>query len=216
MNREKRAPLGTCDLCGGPIPPGEWYTCKGKPRLHCSLECRQTDNSRTGAPVRSAKAKQRVADGTWVNPFDRMTPDEMFAHQSKAARTTRTREVAEGRWRNPGLTPAARAINSRPEKHGNNPTLHHAIELMGRGVKLSEMPQAERAAYNARQRELYAQNRAAKRAAWNAAYKRRQAALTPEQRAAQRAKWREGNRRKAVRKSAQKRALLDTAWTFIE
>ena len=43
---EKVAPVGTCDYCGKGIPVGEWWTSKGRPRLHCSLECRQAASSR--------------------------------------------------------------------------------------------------------------------------------------------------------------------------
>ncbi len=198
MPRAKREPLGICDLCRGPIAPNDWYTTKGRPRLHCSIECRQSDNSRVGNPIRVAKIKQHIAAGTWKNPAHDLTPPQRSEISRRAGTVARTREVAEGRWRNPGLTPEARAINSRPEKHGDNPVLHHAFELMQQGVKLSEMPQAERDAYNANNRRLYAEKREEKRAKWNAAYKRRQTVLTPEQRAAQRAKWREANRRKRV------------------
>jgi len=208
MPSTKHAPLGVCDLCGSQIAPDEWYTSKGKPRLHCSLECRQTDNSRVGAPLRSAKAKHRVALGIWKNPARDLTPQQRKDISARAGTIARTREVAEGRWRNPGLTLEARAINSRPEKHGDNPTLHHAIELMHQGVKLSEMPEPERTAYNARSRELYAEKRDAKRAVWNAAYRRRQAEMTPTQREQQREKWRKENLRKAIRKHPLRYFLL--------
>jgi len=104
----KRAPIGICDQCGGRIPAAEHYTSKGRPRLHCSLECKQTANSRAGAPIRSRKAKERVRAGTWRNPRSGMTPEHISEAQSRASRKARLREVAEGRWRNPALL--ARAI----------------------------------------------------------------------------------------------------------
>lgn len=45
-----------------------------------------------------------------------MTPEQISATQSVASRTSRLREVAEGRWRNPGLTPEARRKNSRHQR----------------------------------------------------------------------------------------------------
>jgi hypothetical protein len=98
---EKTAPLGACDLCRGPIPIDEWYTSKGKPRLHRSIDCRNAANSRVGAPARSVKAKARVKAGAWQNPRSFLSPAELSALQSNASRKARTREVKEHRWRNP-------------------------------------------------------------------------------------------------------------------
>ena len=64
---EKRLPVGICDYCEGPIPPGDWFTRRG-PRLYCSVDCRNTANSRAGNAVRTAKQKARVAAGAWQNP----------------------------------------------------------------------------------------------------------------------------------------------------
>lgn len=47
---EKKQPLGICDLCLKPIPPEDWLTHHGQPRLHCSLECRQSANA--SSPLR--------------------------------------------------------------------------------------------------------------------------------------------------------------------
>ncbi len=105
----KTQPLGICDLCGGPIPAGEWYTSKGRPRLHCSLECKQAANSRVGAEERSKKAKRRVAGGTWFNPRSHMTPEQIHAVQSRASRKARLGEIERGKWRNPALSDDARA-----------------------------------------------------------------------------------------------------------
>lgn len=197
--RAKIQAVGVCDLCGGAIPRGEWYTSKGAPRLHCSITCRQTANSRAGNPKRIEKLKRAIARGEWQNPRSLMTPAEITATQSRASRTARLREVKAGRWRNPGLTPEAREINSRPEKHGDNPLLHRAFELMRNGCKARDLPPEMRAAHNAYRRELEKQNRAQRRAWYREWYRKRQANLTPEQREAQRAKWRAGNRRKQDR-----------------
>lgn len=77
--RAKIKSVGVCDLCGGPIPRGEWYTSKGAPRLHCSIECRQTANSRAGNPKRIEKLRQAIARGEWKNPRALMTPEEISA-----------------------------------------------------------------------------------------------------------------------------------------
>lgn len=105
----KTQPTGICDLCGGPIPVSEWYTSKGKPRLYCSFECKQTANSRAGAEERSRKTKRRVAEGTWVNPRSLMTPEQIHAAQSRASRKARLGEIGRGAWRNPALSDDARA-----------------------------------------------------------------------------------------------------------
>ncbi len=107
---EKRLPIGICDHCAGPIPPGQWFHRRG-PRLYCSLDCRNTANSRAGNQVRSEKAIARVKAGQWVNPMANLTSEQMSAIESDVARKGRLREVAEGRWRNPGLTPEAREKN---------------------------------------------------------------------------------------------------------
>ena len=64
---EKVAPVGTCDYCGKGIPVGEWWTSKGRPRLHCSLECRQAANSRK-MENRAEWMRERIECGDWVNP----------------------------------------------------------------------------------------------------------------------------------------------------
>ncbi len=61
---EKVAPIGTCDYCGKGIPVGEWWTSKGRPRLHCSLECRQAANSRK-MENRSEWMRERIESGDW-------------------------------------------------------------------------------------------------------------------------------------------------------
>ena len=112
---DKTQPLGICDHCLGPIKPDEWYTRRG-PRRYCSIECRNTGNSREGEPVRHAKLMERIEAGEWKPPQAFMTPDEISARQAKASRTSRLREVKQGRWRNPGTTPRARHINSAKQQ----------------------------------------------------------------------------------------------------
>lgn len=192
---DKTQPIGTCDHCLGPIPPGQWRTRRG-PRLYCSLECRNTANSRAGNPVRVQKLRQAVQTGTWQNPAKLRppTPEE----QSARSRKGRLREVAEGRWRNPALTPAARAKLSRPRKHSG--PLASAIERLKTGVSMSGLTIEEADAY----RSYARQRRAARRDAANAYHRQRyhirQSALTDEQRQAQRQRWRAANRRRKANK----------------
>jgi hypothetical protein len=192
---EKRAPIGICDQCGEPIPAGEWYTSKGRPRLHCSITCRQLANSRAGAPLRSKKAKIRVARGEWINPARLHPPDPaMIAAGISQARKT---EVAEGRWRNPALTSAARKKLSRPRKHSG--ALHRAIEKLKQGIRVADLAPSEQAAHRAYRRQLRL-NRLDEARRYRREYDRRRwAQMTPEEREAQRARWRLQNKRKALR-----------------
>ncbi len=112
MSTEKNAPIGICDHCLGPIHPDEHYTSKGQPRRYCCRDCRNTANSRNSTAIRIEKAKANVAAGTWYNPRSELTREQISEIQSRAATTARTRERAEGRWRNPGLSPESRAKNS--------------------------------------------------------------------------------------------------------
>lgn len=171
MSTPKTAQIGICDLCGGSIPRRDWYTSHGKPRRYCSVDCRNTANSRAGNPVRTAKLRRAVADGRWRNPMRIRPPTG--AEQAARARNGRLREVAENRWRNPGLTPEARAINSQPEKHTG--ALAHAIEKLGRGLHVGDLTPEEASAYRAYRR--------AQSAAWRQRW-------TPEQRSSWRARWR--------------------------
>ena len=124
---EKTAPIGICDHCGGPIALDEWYTRRG-PRRYCCRDCRNTANSRNGNPVRVAKVMQRVADGQWTNPRANMTTEEISAIQSLASRKGRLREVAEGRWRNPGLSDEARATNrAKQAERFSDPAAREAV-----------------------------------------------------------------------------------------
>lgn len=194
---EKKQAIGICDFCLGDIPPdlGNW-TSKGTPRLHCSLVCRQTANSRAGNEERIAKVHVRVLLGEWQNPMHLRppTPEE----QSARSRKGRLREVADGTWRNPGLTDEAREINSRPHKHSG--ALASAIEKLKK-MGMANLTPEEQEAYRAHARDLRAARKDESNAKRNAWYRKRQASMTPEQREAQREKWREGNRRKAERKS---------------
>jgi hypothetical protein len=147
---EKTAPVGTCDHCGGSIHPDEWYTRRG-PRRYCCRDCKNTANSRAGAPIRSDKGKQRVALGTWTNPRDVMTQEQISAVQSQASRKARLREVREGRWRNPALDDAAREKLSRPRKHVG--IIHRVLEKLRLG-SVRDLTDEEREAHNAYRRDL--------------------------------------------------------------
>ncbi len=148
---DKTSPLGICDHCGNKIPVENWHTRRG-PRRYCSIECKNTANSRIGAPVRSAKAKVRVATGIWHNPRSKMTKEQIHATQTESSRKARLREVAEGRWRNPALTDEARQKLSRPRRLTG--ILHSAQEKLYRGLSMHDLTQEERDAYHEYRREL--------------------------------------------------------------
>lgn len=193
---EKKQALGVCDDCLGAIPPDRWYTSKGKPRLYCSRECVNTGNSRAGAPIRSAKAKQRVASGEWQNPalLHPPTPQE----QARRARLGRKREVENGRWQNPALSAEAKEKLSRPRKHDG--ALHRAIEKLGQGAKTSELTAEEQAAHLAYRQQLRDARRKELNAGYRQRYRERWVHMTEEQREQQRAKWRAANKRKREKK----------------
>jgi len=170
----KVEPIGICDHCGDPIPRGEWRTSHGRPRRFCSVDCRNTANSRAGALIRSVKAKKRVAAGVWKNPRSFLSVKENRELNVNAARKGRQREIAEGRWRNPALDDAAREKLSRP-RTVTDPLVHRAIELMRQGMKLRELPAELRNAYNAYSREYEREHRDEIRARQRAAYKKRRA-----------------------------------------
>lgn len=184
---KKQAPLGTCDHCGGDIPRSRWYTSKRKPRLHCSRDCRNTANSRAGAPIRSEKARARVRRGEWQNPakLNPPTPEE----QARRASLGRKREVVAGTWRNPALTTAARKKLSRPRKHSG--VLHSAIEKLGRGLSVSQLTPEEQEVHRQYRRDLVAARRDEVNAWYRRYYHQRQARMTDEERDAQRGRWRE-------------------------
>jgi len=144
----KTQPLGICDLCLGPIR--DWYTSKGRPRLYCSVDCRNTGNSRAGATIRSEKACERVRMGQWVNPalIHPPTPENIGAGVKQA----RLREVEAGAWRNPALDDEAREKLSRPRKHSG--VLHSAIEKLSRRLSVSELTPEEQEAHRLYRREL--------------------------------------------------------------
>lgn len=157
---DKQKPLGICDLCGERFPAGvSLYTRRG-PRRYCSVECRNTANSRVGAPVRARKARERVASGEWFNPSPFTRPGATDAQRAalvekmrRSVSRARRREVAEGRWRNPALDDAAREKLSRPRIHADNPLLHSAIEKLRRGAAMSELSQDEAEIYRTYRRE---------------------------------------------------------------
>lgn len=189
----KQQELGICDNCLSEIPRDEWYTSKGKPRLYCGRDCRNTGNSRAGAPIRSAKAKRRVARGEWQNPhhLNPPTPTE----QSRRARLGRRREVKAGTWRNPALNDEAREKLSRPRKHESS--LHAVLEKLKQVGRVADLSPEEKELYRAYRRELVAARRDEVNAGYRQRYQQKQASMSEEEREAQRAKWREQNRRRS-------------------
>jgi hypothetical protein len=195
----KVQPLGICDHCLGEIPADMGrYTSKGKPRLHCSRDCRNAANSQAGAAVRAKKARGRVARGEWQNPAE-LNPPSKEAQASGVSRA-RKAEVAAGTWRNPADSPEAREKLSRPRKHDDNPVLHRALEKLKSGT-VADLTDEEAEAHRVYRRNLGAAHRAEFNARERARYRRQQETMTDAEREAQRAKWREANRRRATRKS---------------
>jgi len=146
----KIRPLGICDHCGGAIRTGYWYTSKGQPRRYCSLDCRNTANSRAGASIRSQKQLEHVQKGEWQNPHLLNPPTG--AEQARRARLGRRREVLAGCWRNPGLTPEAREINSRPRKHSG--ALASAIEKLKAAKCVADLTPEEQEAHRVYRKQL--------------------------------------------------------------
>ena len=175
----KTQPVGVCDLCLGVIPPDQWYTSRGTPRLHCCLDCKNTANSRAGAPVRSAKTRLAIGLGQWTNPASIRQPDPEKV--SIGVSRARKAEVKAGAWRNPALDPAAREKLSKPRRHTGD--LAKAIEKLRHG-KMADLTEAEHAAWLEYRRDLYRQH---------------QAEMTIEQHEQQRERW-----RKYYRKTSQK------------
>jgi hypothetical protein len=160
MTPIKVQPLGICDLCGNAMPT---HTHHGV-RIYCSIDCRNTANSRAGSPVRSAKAKKRVALGQWKNPALLISEEQRRQQNAESARKGRKREVAEGRWRNPALSDRARKKLSRPRVHKYNWRLHRALALLRKGTRLPDLPCDLRSAVRTYRRKL----RANHREEWNA------------------------------------------------
>lgn len=147
---EKKAPLGICDLCNEPFPSGvSVHTTKGQPRLFCSHTCRNTANSRAGAPIRSEKTRERIQRGEWRNPAESFTDEELYEYARRGGRV-RARQhreaLAEGTWQNPANAPGAREKLSRPRRHADDPVLHSAIEKLGAGLCVT--PISQRAFWN--------------------------------------------------------------------
>lgn len=176
----KTAPLGICDLCGNATPTP--YTSKGKPRRYCSVDCRNTGNSREGNPERIRKQNKRIERGEWVNPASIRPPTS--AEQADRARKGRLREIAEGRFRLPGQSPEAKAKNSEPHKHSG--ALAEAIERLKHG-KMSDLTAEQADAYRAYSREMQ---------------KALRERMTEEQRETRRRQWRESKRREYQRQKA--------------
>lgn len=190
--QEKHAPIGICDLCGSQMPRDRWYHRRG-PRLYCSIDCRNTANSRAGAPVRGQRQRERVASGEWENPAHLNPPDP--ANIGAGVSAHRRQEVAGGTWRNPALDQAAREKLSRPRRHGDNPALHGAIERL-RTESVTDLTPEEADAWRAHQRELRQARVDEARAYQREYYRRCQEALTQDEREAQRERWRQANRRR--------------------
>lgn len=168
MSNKKQQPIGICDLCLATILQSEWYTSKGKPRLYCSIDCKNASNSRAGAPIRSQKAKERVNRGEWQNPAHLNPPSGQ--EQARRARLGRKREVAAGTWRNPALSDEARRKLSRSRKHSG--VLHQAIERLKQGVKVKDLTPEEQEAHRQYRRELAGLRRVEINAYYRARYRR--------------------------------------------
>lgn len=150
---EKCAPPGICDLCGQQMPT---HTVKGNIRRFCSVECRNTANSRAGNAERTRKLRERVASGEWVNLMHVRPP----TGEEQAER--------------------ARAKLSRPRKHSG--ALADAIEkLRLPGVGMADLTPEEQNAYRAHARTQARQRRtqwtdeerAEARRKWREAWRRR-------------------------------------------
>ena len=192
----KQQALGICDNCLEEIPREEWYTSKGEPRRYCGIDCKNTGNSRAGASIRSAKARQRVARGEWQNPgkLKPPTPEE----QARRSRLGRKREVQAGTWRNPALSDKAKEKLSRPRKHG--PALHAVLEKLKRGGRVVDLSPEEKELHRAYCRELVAARRDEVNAGYRRRYRQQQDNLNDEEREAQRARWREQNKKRKLKK----------------
>lgn len=164
--------------------------------MYCGRDCRNAGNSRTGAHIRSEKAKRRVERGEWQNPHHLNPPSA--SEQARRASLGRQREVAAGTWRNPALSDEAREKLSRPRVHGDNPVLHRAIEKLRNG-RMADLTEEEANEFRAYQQRLRDARRDEINAGYRRRYQERQAAMTDEEREVQRAKWREANRRRKKR-----------------
>jgi len=160
------------------------------------VECRNTANSRAGAPIRSGKLLERIARGEWQNPVELRPPTS--DEQAYRARKGRRREVAEGRWRNPALSDGARAKLSRPRKHKG--LLHAVIEKLRRGMSVADLFPNEQATHRAYRKQLRDARREELNRQARERYKLRQEQMTADQRAEQRAKWRRANKKRTKAK----------------
>lgn len=188
----KQQSIGTCDHCRGPIARDEWYTSKGKPRLYCCRDCRNTANSRAGAAERGRQARERVKRGEWQNPAELNPPDP--AKVSAGISRSKKAAVERGEWVNPALNDDARAKLSRPRKHDG--ALASAIERLSAGETMQDLTDAEVIAYREYRQQLRDEHRDEINQQYRERYRKRQASMTDEQREAQRQKWREANKRK--------------------
>jgi hypothetical protein len=150
---------------------------------------------------------QLVAAGEWQNPVHiRPLTSEQQAERSRNAQL---RKIAEGTWINPGLSPEAREINSRPHKHSG--ALASAIEKLSQeGVGMAQLTPEEQEAHRAYRRQLRAARKDevnAKRREWA---RKRKEAMTPEQRERERIrlreKWRRDDLKRAARRAERRRA----------
>ncbi len=146
--REKQQPIGICDHCLSPMPRAMWYTRRG-PRLYCSIDCKNTANSRNGNAVRVEKLRARVRRGEWENPAKLNPPSG--EEQARRARLGRRREVEAGTWRNPALPDEARKKLSRPRKHRG--LLHRVIEKLRHG-SVADLTEREKRVHRAYRRSL--------------------------------------------------------------
>jgi len=196
----KTAPIGICDHCGRPFPANlSHYTRRKTPRLFCSIDCRNTANSRAGAEIIGRKTKERIERGEWINPATLNPPDP--ANIGAGVSRARKAEVEAGTWRNPALTDEARRKLSRPRKHGDNPLLHRALEQLKQGRRVADLTDAEAEAHRAYRRELLAARREEANAYARRYYRKRRAAMSEAEWEAQLGKWRAARLRRRGRKT---------------
>ena len=157
----KQRPLGICDHCGGPIPPDEWYTSKGKSRLYCSRDCRNTANSRAGSPARSEKIRRRIKAGTWRNPALSDTARAKLSRPRKHSGPLAQAIEKLGR----GLAMA----DLTPEEQA----AYRQYQAELRQARRDEINAAARRRYRQKQSTLTDEEREAQRAKWRAANRRR-------------------------------------------
>lgn len=191
---DKTNPIGICDYCGEAILDS-WYTTAGTPRLYCCDHCKGKGISRVTRFAISRKAKERVANGTWVNPAVVNPPSPVRI--GEGVRRAALRKVAEDEAADPALAHAARRVLAIRQR--KDATLRRALDKVERRVPTADLTPAELDAYAAYRAELDTARREYHLTWKRAWYQAQRAALTDDEREAQRARWREATQRKRVK-----------------